>query len=524
MALLSVVALGAIGCTNNDQGSGSVSASGTDGAASSPGSQPSGSSTRSSQPTSVESIVIEGDLSEVDWEALVDKRVEIKGELVVVDTFELLRRGQMKLARQRLYVPTAIFDPNDKDASGTSTEGGNNVQPIRELQDDNDKGVVIVDDGLADQNLFPPLLVPELGKSIETIRVGSTVAGVSGRMVKAGRNLLLVVDGSLDLTLADRPERPEVGDADMTVASFNVLNYFTMIDDGSNNARGADSSAEFERQEAKLVSAISAMNADVIGLMELQNNLEAEQQLIDALNQDHGSEVYAGIGIPDDFLDSPGGGDSIRVGMIYRADRVKPMGDLAMIDDKVFGLARTPLVQAFEPTAGGKPVTVIVNHFKSKGGSSDAATDNKDRGDGQAAFNLARKQQAAAICDYLESLDSDSSRVLVIGDLNAYQEEDPIDMLRSRGLIDLHEKVGSSASSDPATHSFVYYGQSGSLDHAFATADLADDVTGVKVWHINSDEPRFVDYNTEYRPEELYKVNPYRSSDHDPVLIGIKCK
>ena len=109
--------------------------------------------------------------------------------------------------------------------------------------------------------------------------------------------------------------------------------------------------------------------------------------------------------------------------------------------------------------------------------------------------------------------------MLVIGDLNAYGQEDPIDALRARGLVDLHQAESTSGAEQD--YSFIYYGQSGSLDHAMATPALADDVTGIATWHINADEPRFLDYNQEYNPEQLFEVNPFRSSDHDPMLIGI---
>ena len=50
---------------------------------------------------------------------------------------------------------------------------------------------------------------------------------------------------------------------------------------------------------------------------------------------------------------------------------------------------------------------------------------------------------------------------------------------------------------------------------------MAADVTGIATWHINADELRGFDYNQEYNPEALYEASPFRSSDHDPVLIGI---
>ena len=131
-----------------------------------------------------------------------------------------------------------------------------------------------------------------------------------------------------------------------------------------------------------------------------------------------------------------------------------------------------------------------------------------------------------AICDYIDQVENKNpeSRILVIGDLNAYQQEDPIDVLRDRGLVDLQEQSQEpvSSSSKNADYSFIYFGQCGSLDHAFANRSLAKDVTGTSIWHINADEPRFLDYNEEFNPAPLYNADAYRSSDHDPVLIGIQ--
>ena len=325
---------------------------------------------------------------------------------------------------------------------------------------------------------------------------------------------------------AQRPERPNVGDADVTVSSFNVLNYFTTIDDGSNNARGADSESEFKRQEAKIVSAIIALDADVIGLMEIENNLKAEQHLVAALNKKFGKDVFKGCGLPNGFQETPGGTDAIRVAMIYRVDRVEPMGEVSTIDDYAFGRARAPIVQTFKSKSGGRPFTVVVNHFKSKGGASNADVANKNKGDGQAAYNAARRDQALAICKFIERQKETEKnpRVLIIGDLNSYDQEDPIDALRAEGLVDLDKRFKEKSSTEnmEPNYSFLHYGQSGSLDHAFATEGLAEDVTGVATWHINADEPRFLDYNEEYRSKKIFVADPFRSSDHDPVLIGIR--
>lgn len=477
------------------------------------------------QASAEQTVVIGGDLSAVDWNSLVGQNITVTGDLVVVDNYDLARRGQVKVARERLYIPTSLIDPNDADPNATSYEGGSNVAKVTAAQKWNDNTTITLDDGSAEQNIFPPKLFPNLGSKLPTVRVGSVIEGVSGKLVKAGNILLLVPDKPLQWTPAQRPPRPDVGAAEVTIASFNVLNYFTTIDDGSNNARGADSESELQRQEAKLVAAIVELNADVVGLMEIENNLVAEERLVSALNQKIGKEVFQGCGLPDGFNSAPGGRDAIRVGIIYRSDRVTPAGSVSMIRDDAFAMARTPIVQTFKPTGSGEPFTLIVNHLKSKGGSSDADTANKDKGDGQGAFNAVRRSQALALSAYIDQQKQLSAdpRILIIGDLNAYAQEDPIDALRAKGLVDLQESAATESSDAVGVpYSYVYRGQSGSLDHALATKSLAADVTGVAAWHINADEPHFLDYNQEYNPQQLFQADPFRSSDHDPVIIGIK--
>ena len=342
-------------------------------------------------------VVITGDLNSVDWQAHIGKQVVIEGDLVIVDTYDLARRGQIKVARGRLHVPTTQVDPNDANPDQNSFEGGSNVAKVTEAQKRNDGASIIIDDDTADQNVFPLPLFPELGKNHPTVRLGSIVHGVSGRLTKQQNSWVIQSEKPLQWSPQQRPERPDLGDADITLASFNVLNYFTTIDDGQNDARGADSESELSRQEAKITAAIQGLQADVIGLMELENNIDAEERLIAALNKKLGKNVYEGCGIPKGFDESPGGDDSIRVGIIFRADRVSPVGEVSIVDDEAFSIARTPVVQTFVSTQGGRPFTVIVNHFKSKGGASSANAANKDKGDGQAAYHAASRAQSMAI-------------------------------------------------------------------------------------------------------------------------------
>ena len=133
---------------------------------------------------------------------------------------------------------------------------------MTKAQKRNDESTIIIDDGSDDQAIFPPKLFPSLGSANLTVRVGSIVQGVSGKLVEDGNRIFLVPNGPLRWTPAERPKRPDVGEADVTVASFNVLNFFTTIDDGSNNARGADSASELRRQQAKLCLLYTSDAAD----------------------------------------------------------------------------------------------------------------------------------------------------------------------------------------------------------------------------------------------------------------------
>jgi predicted extracellular nuclease len=73
-------------------------------------------------------------------------------------------------------------------------------------------------------------------------------------------------------------------------------------------------------------------------------------------------------------------------------------------------------------------------------------------------------------------------------------------------------------------YSYIFDGLSGYLDHALASPTLAAQASGATEWHINADEPSVIDYNTEYKPQDLYTSEPYRASDHDPVVIGLNLR
>ncbi|MFG0288209.1 MAG: ExeM/NucH family extracellular endonuclease [Rhodopirellula sp. JB044] len=465
-------------------------------------------------------LSLDGD--EVDWKDYEGQLVRFTDDMIVTDTHDLGRYGQVALsANERLYVPTDLVDPNDAEPTDYSTSGDGNVEAVRAAEQRNRNQSIVLDDGSAKENPKGLFLLPESTGNPgmpRTLRLGTRIKNLTGIVTKARGRYMVMPAGTLDIEYVDRPAVPELGDCDLKIASFNVLNYFTTIDDGRNQARGADNPEEFQRQEAKLVAALKSLDAVVVGLMELENKPGVEESLVAALNSTVEGSPYRGVGHPDGLKEAPGGKNAIRVGIIYRGDRVEPTGKVQMVVDDAFANARTPLVQEFRLVGDETPFSVVANHFKSKG-SRGAKGPERDRKDGQGANNASRRKQAEAIARYLATLQQTRGAVnlLVLGDLNAYSQEDPIDTLRAAGLVDLiHTHAG-----DEIPYSYVYYGKAGCLDHAFATPELAAMVSGAAIWHINSSEPKFLDYNLEFNPKPFYQPGPFRSSDHDPVLVGI---
>ncbi len=427
--------------------------------------------------------------------------------LTATETFTLGRFGELVVSSEgRLFQPT---------------NGG--VADDAAEQALNDRRRLVVDDASTVQN---PATVPFSDVDGEVIRLGDTLTGVTGVLSYGfGAHRLQPTVEPVVARTNPRTEAPDEVGGDAQVASFNVLNYFTTIDapgavtDTGDDPRGADSAEELERQRVKIVAAILELDADVVGLMEIENDADdaALDDLVASLNAAAGEVRYAAVEGPD-----TGGGlfgtDAIKVAMIYQPDAVVPLGPSATTANDAFANARLPLAQRFHPADGGQPFTVVVNHLKSKSCGSPAPRlpdPNADQGDGQGCFNADRVRQATALLSFLDSLhDKD---VLIIGDLNSYGEEDPIDVLEAGGYVDLIDTRLAEADQ----YSYVFDGQAGYLDHALVSPRLARRISGVDIWHVNADEATFQDYNTEFNQEGFYGPDPYRSSDHDPVLVGV---
>jgi uncharacterized protein len=450
--------------------------------------------------------------------------------LTVTETFNLGRFGEVVLSADgRLFNPTNIIDPNDNPASGTSAIGTSNVSAITAQQNLNDRRRIILDDGSSTSNLadVPYIDTTDSNPLNDTLRIGSTVSNVTGILGFGFGNYRLQPTQAPSFNYAPRPTLPTVG-GNVKVASFNVLNYFNGdgLGGGFPTSRGADSAAEFARQRDKIIAAIKELNADVVGLIEMENDGDgpnsAIADLVNGLNAAIGAGTYAAVSLSN-TTGNPGT-DEIKVAFIYKPSAVTTVGNAQYFNNPAFTtLGRPPLAQTFRVNATGETFTPIVNHFKSK--SSTGATGlDLDQNDGQGAFNATRKTQATALLSFISQIQTTSgdNDVMILGDLNAYNEEDPIDILRAGGFTKLAT----------ATDSYVFDGQTGSLDHALVSSSLLAQVTGAAKWNINADEPISLDYNddilsagegaAEDRNDiSLYRANPFRSSDHDPVLVGL---
>lgn len=392
---------------------------------------------------------------------------------------------------------------------------------------------VILDDGLRIAN---PEIIRYLNAGSEpgySIRNGDSITGVVGNLrfsrgSGGGGNenwRLMPSDNPVFDDDNPRPSAPDIAGS-VRVSSFNVLNFFSSIDTGQSscgperdqNCRGADSELELDRQLQKITTALQMMNADIIGLVELENdNSSSISTIVDSLNDRIGDGNY-------DFVNTGTiHDDAIKTGFIYNAATMRPSGAFALLTSSVDARFddnrnRPALAQTFTAIDSDGKLTVVVNHLKSKGSSCEPEGD-PNTGDGQGNCNLTRSNAAAALADWVSTdpTSSGDDDFLIIGDLNAYLMEDPLSEFKNAGFINLLER-------NPDPYSFVFDAAAGALDHALATEGLAAQVVDAIEWHINADEPPLRDYNLENeRNVALFDGNsPYRASDHDPVIIGLQ--
>jgi uncharacterized protein len=463
-----------------------------------------------------------------DFEAYEGMLVTFPQSLVISEYFNYDRYGEIVLTSQRHLTPTAEFEPGSPEA----------MQAMQDYLLDR----ISLDDGRSAQNPDPAIHPNGSVFDLTNLfRGGDLVANVTGLLDQFDAPYRVQpVQGADYTSVNPRPTQPAEVGGNLKVVSMNTLNFFSTIDQGTNywicgplqdqECRGADTAEEFARQRAKLIAAISTMNADVIGLLEIENNIndEAMQNLVAGLNDALGAGTYEYIhtGVI--------GGDAIKVAMIYKPASVSLVGDYAILDSTVDPRFvdtknRPALAQTFMNNTTGGIFTVAINHLKSKGSDCNDLSD-PDLGDGAGNCNITRTLAAQALVDWLatDPTGSGDQDFLIIGDLNSYDKEDPIDAIKAgpddiAGTADDYTDLVYQFQGEDA-YSYVFDGQIGYLDYGLASANLLSQVTGVADWHVNADEPDLIDYEMTFKlpaQDALFAPDPYRYSDHDPVIIGL---
>ncbi|MEL7433285.1 MAG: ExeM/NucH family extracellular endonuclease, partial [Chloroflexota bacterium] len=358
-----------------------------------------------------------------DWEAYENMLVTVSGAddtpLTVNETFDLGRYGSIQVASGgRVLNYSQVNTPTDRDAFEAYRE----AMGLR---------VLVIDDGRSNEN---PVPLPSFNgvpfSAGNTVRSGYTLDSVTGILefrfdewrIQPTEPIMMNADSNPRTDVA-----PDVG-GDVRVGVMNVLNYFNGngLGDGYPTARGADSPEEFERQREKTLSALRGLNADIIGLVEIENDFNtginsAVQDLVNGLNAEPdltrcgANWAYVDVSAEPLRLDRLGS-DSIAVGVIYCEATVSiapntvpavledsqldalGIGELAPVFNGV-DTNRVPLAVTFQENASGEIFTVVVNHFKSKGGSGDGA--NADSGNGAASWNQRRQDAVTALDAWL---------------------------------------------------------------------------------------------------------------------------
>ena len=472
--------------------------------------------------------------AEESFEAVEGMLVTFNDKLVVSEYFELARYGQMVLtANER---PRQFTDQAEPDVAGYAAYLAE-LSTKRIILDDDSSKQNVPTSGDADTPYFWPRGADDL-KGLSTtnfVRGGDSITGLGGILdwsFEAWRVRPVDEAFSYDF-VRDNPretEAPLCGVADFKIASFNVLNFFTTL-----GSRGANSTSELDRQRAKIAAAICSIDADVFGLIEIENN--GPTALGDLLNGTDGVNAQCN---GYDFVDAGViGGDAIAVAFIYKSATVTPVGSPAILDGSVDARFidsknRPALAHTFED-ANGDRFTAVVNHLKSKGSDCDELGD-PDLNDGAANCNGTRTEAAAALVDWLETdpTDSGDPDFLVMGDLNAYRNETPIDAIKvgaddTLGTADDYSDLLATFQGADA-YSYIFDGQRGYLDYMLASRSFGIQVRKAAAWHINADEIPLFDYNdavldageSSFNRESaalpIYEPTAFRASDHDPVI------
>ncbi|NGZ12430.1 ExeM/NucH family extracellular endonuclease [Vibrio aestuarianus] len=492
------------------------------------------------------------------------------------------RRNNMVLAQGRINMqPNQLFAAGSEQAKQQSIE---NAQ--RRLFVESDQKAA--DGKIPYYSEFGRSDIDQNGSTEDYIRIDDTIVGLEGVLSYSYNEYRLLVTNQINqdnfVRNDPRTNKPDMDEGDLRIATFNVLNYFNSPFGGDTNLhgdnRGANNLAEFEIQQEKIVNAILRLDADIVGLMEIENNGFGEgaaiRQLVEQLNQRIADKKkrYTFVAVDSnndgvtDELDSIGT-DVITTGVIYREkvvklqqSRVIPMPSQQapqVLDDKGKVLEdgknyqRDTLAPTFKVKGGHEKITVAVNHLKSKGSKcwEDAAPlEQGGQGGNDADFQGACENfRVAAAVALGEALEKINGHKVILGDMNSYGMEDPMLVLTDyspekygkeikaarntyiAGAVQFgddgavitksYDYINAVAMKHPDSWSYSFNDEVGALDHLLVSKSLKGKVVDATDWHINGGESTLFDYNDEFKGDLPKYSDHFRASDHDPAVLEL---
>ena len=396
------------------------------------------------------------------WEPYIGKMVQITTPLYVCGNYY----DSLILAPERLYVP-------EERAIGLATGDSTQYWAIQQAN----RSKIL--------NLSCKI-------SNYKVRTGAMVKNLTARVVAPGK----LVTGATPKFLNNKPEpQPKMPKGNLLVCATNIQNYFYTL---GGYAHRKTTLAQQAIQTEKISKALTHINADIYAICEIQKGDSAAQMLVNAMNAMAKKARYAYI--------SQGwsNGDTISCGYIYRADRVRPYGDLQYgYQDPSNHYHYRMVACGFEEIKSGNRFVLNINHLRSKRGTGDYSNAKRMTNVDSLLVMLRHIEQ--------EQLFGDSD-ILLVGDYNCYTQEQPIQAIIQAGYEDMVMRYDSTG------YSYVFHSEAGYLDRVFASPSMAAQVQAVHPYHLNAD----YFYSRGYK-RQLDKTI-FRYADHDPILISIQLK
>lgn len=300
-----------------------------------------------------------------------------------------------------------------------------------------------------------PAGAPQLTLALCTILLGTACSGDNGFVDGDGPLPKLDQQAPVDGPRGEQYQEPDITIAPpvtLTVATFNVKNFFDALDD-PHHADDVPTAAEVDAKIAALGQALRQLKADVLALQEVEN-----RQLLDRLNQQElASLAYAHVRLIE-------GNDirGINVALLSRYPVPKTTSHVydrfpgVDGDTKTYGFSRDCLEVTVEP-ASGRQLLLLINHLRATDGTQEAIN-----------RRLAQAQRVRQIVD--DELKKHPDRNLaVVGDLNDTPDSKTAQLIRdgNPALADLLTLV-------PTAERYTYKKQQ--LDYVLAAPGLSADL------------------------------------------------